>query len=983
MRTRSIGFLFALVLMSAGARGQGVQTGTIRGTATDPQDMPLPGVTVTVTSPSLQGARRTTTGARGWYVLGGLPPGDYEVKFELSGFDTVTHDTAVPLGLTVQQHVTIRPAGVAETANAVRETPTPIVSPVVGINLKHDEIESLATPRTLEGVAQLSPGLTENAPNATQVVINGAFAFDNVFMINGVDINDNLFGAPQDLFIEDAIEETQILTAGLSAEFGRFSGGVVNAITRSGGNRFSGSGRMNLTNPSWTTATPFEVSKGQTTVSQAHPDTMFRTYEGTFGGPIVRDRLWYFVSGRRASSNAPTTLPVSAVVLTQADTNKRGEIKLTGALSPDQTIQGGFLGNHRTITNSSGFQSSSGFPSFVIDPKSESDRDLPNWYYFTNYKGVLKNNLFAEAQYSQRHIAFGQTGPSGSNILDSPILNLAHTELYHAPYLDASDPENRNNRQIAASVTTDWTAAGRHETRGGYEWFRSQRTGGNSQSPTDYVFSSDYVLDANNSPSPVFVPGVSFIDYFPAIKGAVLDVDSNSLYVQDHWTINGRWSADLGARFEHVTATSTGGIISIDNNRIVPRLAIGYDIKGNGNHTVHASYGQYSGRYNEAQIGQNSPVGNPPDITSIYQGPPGQGYGFAPGTNIANYPVSSANSAVSDPTKNVFMAPGTKSPLTHEFTLSYGANVLKGRGYGEVTYVARVTHDLIEDFQTIQDGFTNVVVNGISAGEFTNVNYQNTDLANRQYQAMVFQARYNIAKTWNINGHYTLQLKNYGNYEGEGTNQPGKVSQIGNYPEAFNAARNSPSGNLQDFQRSRLRIWSVKQWTMSRAGDLSVSGLLRVDSGRAYSLAARNQPLTATQNAIIANAGYPDTPQLQTVYFGDRGSQTFPGFGVFDASVNYNIPVFRKLRPYVKFDIYNLFNNEKLIAYSTTISQNRAAGVDNLGLATSYKQASTFGTATGNTQTNLNESNINTYPTAYDSATPGGRTFQMAVGFRF
>ena len=65
-------------------------------------------------------------------------------------------------------------------------------------------------------------------------------------MINGVDINDNLFAQPQNLFIEDAIEETQVLTSGISAEFGRFSGGVVNAITKSGGDTFSGSGPREL-----------------------------------------------------------------------------------------------------------------------------------------------------------------------------------------------------------------------------------------------------------------------------------------------------------------------------------------------------------------------------------------------------------------------------------------------------------------------------------------------------------------------------------------------------------------------------------------------------------------------------------------------------------------------------------------------------------------------------------------------------------------
>src|SRR6202008_497175 len=106
--------------------------------------------------------------------------------------------------------------------------------------------------RTLQGITTLSPGVSENTPNTIQVVINGAFAFDNVFMLNGVDVNDNLFGSPQKLFIEDAIEETQVLTSGITAEYGRFTGGVVNAITKSGGNTFSGTYRANLQNPSWT-----------------------------------------------------------------------------------------------------------------------------------------------------------------------------------------------------------------------------------------------------------------------------------------------------------------------------------------------------------------------------------------------------------------------------------------------------------------------------------------------------------------------------------------------------------------------------------------------------------------------------------------------------------------------------------------------------------------------------------------------------------
>ena len=133
------------------------------------------------------------------------------------------------------------------------------------------------------------------------------------------------------------------------------------------------------------------------------------------------------------------------------------------------------------------------------------------------------------------------------------------------------------------------------------------------------------------------------MDYFGATRGGVTNIDNNSLYLQDHWTINDRWSADLGARYEHVKVLSNpGSILSIDSNRIVPRLATAWDIQGNGNHIVHFTYGQYSGRYNEAQIGANSLVGNPPDINFTYAGPTGQGRTFSPGFNLANYPLNSA-----------------------------------------------------------------------------------------------------------------------------------------------------------------------------------------------------------------------------------------------------------------------------------------------------------------------------------------------------
>ncbi len=349
----------------------------------------VPGVGVTATASVLQGTLSATTDTHGGYTLPNLPPGTYQVTFELSGFATVMQSTTVLLGLTVEQNISLRPAGVAATVTVVAELPAPIATPVVGANFRHEEIELLATPRTVQGIAQLAPALTENSPNVQQLVINGGFAFDNVFMINGVDISDNIFATPQNLFVEDAIQETQILTSGISAEYGRFGGGVVNAITRSGGNRFSGSGRVNFVNPSWSTATPFEVARG--TDKTAHPDTLSNTYEGTFGGPLVQDRLWFFTSGRYASLDGTVTLPVTGIVLPSNSLNKRGEIKLTATPVNNHSIQGGFVTNPSHRTNNSGVQS------FIIDPHSEVDRIIPNWYYFTNYHGVLESALIVEA----------------------------------------------------------------------------------------------------------------------------------------------------------------------------------------------------------------------------------------------------------------------------------------------------------------------------------------------------------------------------------------------------------------------------------------------------------------------------------------------------------------------------------------------------------------------------------------------------------
>jgi len=960
-------WFFFLIGFAASSFAQGTQTGVLRGTVLDEQSLPIPAVMVTITSPQMQGSRDTLTESDGTFVFRQLPAGVYEISYESTAFTSAKQTATLPLGGEIERSVTLRLGGVTEEVLVVAQASAPIESPSVGLNIRQVDVESLATSRTLQGIATLSPGLTDNTPNAGQLSINGAFAFDNIFMLNGVDVNDNLFGTPFNLFIEDAIAETQVLTSGITAEYGRFTGGVVNAITKSGGNTFDGSFRVNFDNPAWNAETPFEKDR-----DIEHNSKTNRYFEGTIGGPILRDRLWFFGAGRYT----PTEHNARILAETGADydlqlKNRRYEAKFTGTVRNNHTIQGGYLNNYTEQFNRPAL-------GFTIDPKALDDRSLPNWYTYVNYRGILRNNLLAEAQYSQRLFRFNDSGGSNPAIVESPFISLTEFNQYNAPFFDAADPQERNSRQLTGNVTSFFERGGRHEVKGGVEFFRSQLIGGNSQSPSGSVFIADYLKDADGAIEidgtghmiPVFAPFETQVWNFYAVRGATLNVDNYSVFAQDHWTINRRWSADLGVRGEFVRSEATGNIIGIDTTTFVPRLGVAYDVKGDGQYIIRTTYGHYAGRYNEAQIGGNANVGNPDEVDYLYTGPAGQGRDFAPGFNLSNYTIPIWGGF---PTANVFIKDGLSSPVAKEWTASIGARI-GVNGFAEATYVVRNTSNFIEDYVSLANGVTDVVREGTDFGTFTNIVYDNSDVAERNYQAMVLQGRYNVRRTWSVNGAWTVQLKHEGNYEGEYTNQPGEPSPIGDYPEALDE-RNFPMGRLAGFQRHRVRLWTIYNQGLGRLGDVTLSGLWRIESGQAYSLRAENVRLSAIQRALVA--GYPDAPFTQEqLFYSDRATEMFKGYGVLDASVNYNIPVWQELRPWIKLDFFNLFNNLKQIAWNTTVTSDPTSPLDSLGRPTLPRFGANYGKYTSNTHFPPSQSGS-------DGQLLRGRVFRMSFGLRF
>ena len=306
---------------------------------------------------------------------------------------------------------------------------------------------------------------------------------------------------------------------------------------------------------------------------------------------------------------------------------------------------------------------------------------------------------------------------------------------------------------------------------------------------------------------------------------------------------------------------ATGGFIGVDTNGFVPRLAVAFDPGGNGRNVFHATYGHYSGRYNEAQIGGNNNVGNPDLIIGSYNGPAGQGRDFAPGFTPANYETVLGQF----PTANIFLEDGLTSPIVKEFTLSYGAQLMNGKGYGEVSYIVRRTSHIIDDTITLANGVTDVVKDGLDVGTFTNVIYRNLDIARRSTKGLSLPGplRHQAA----LVGERPLHpaVKNNGNNEGEDANKPGVTEQHGRIPGDLHLRTVLfPDGRLSGFQRHKLALWSIYNLGLGKIGDVTGVRFVARQFGRHLQPPGHGSAHHRYSSRADLDAGYPDAPSDQT-----------------------------------------------------------------------------------------------------------------------
>ncbi len=266
------------------------QTGNIYGTVTDKAGSPLPGVTVQASAPSLPQARVTVTDGRGDYRLNRLPPGETTLVFTMTGMTTVKQAVILPLGATIRVDVVLQPATQEEALTVTGVAPLiDLTSAEREFNIRDEVFEKIPLGQDYRDLIRLAPGVqvTENLTRGPSAGGNGQ---DNVYKFDGVDVTLPLFGTLAAEPSNHDIEQVTLINGGAKAvNFNRSGGFLINSISKSGTNEYKGRVEYIYRDGSWTSDTDVPATSvvGETDRNWGSVD---------FGGPLVKDRLFFFAS---------------------------------------------------------------------------------------------------------------------------------------------------------------------------------------------------------------------------------------------------------------------------------------------------------------------------------------------------------------------------------------------------------------------------------------------------------------------------------------------------------------------------------------------------------------------------------------------------------------------------------------------------------------------------------------------------------------
>ncbi|MGH9385365.1 MAG: carboxypeptidase regulatory-like domain-containing protein [Vicinamibacterales bacterium] len=544
-RLRMFCLCAALLLVAAPTFAQDFR-GRINGEVTDNTGAILPGVTVTATSPALIQPQVQVTASDGSYRFIALPPGVYELNFELAGFQSVKREgirVVINQTLAVNQQMNV--ATVQETVTVTGESPVvDTTSTIVGTNFTKELLTEIPNARDIWAAMAQAPGIqmtsydVGGSRTGTQTgFLTYGFGGQNQTKLEGIDTTEGN-GANAGYFDFGSFEEFQVGGAGGGAD--AFSGGTNMSITvKSGGDRFSGNWYSDWEGDATITDNvpdAFRVANqrdengffSSTPLTRGNP--IDRQYDINFnvGGPLWKQKAWFFYS-YRLNDQYKTTLGIDTLARSKLTNNYT--FKGTFQLGRNNQVIG-FMNKRNKLQelrdlgplvpiSAARYQASRNYPmklewTSVLGGRAFLDTLAGNWYNFFPLDPTDQHGFASNVQPGRIDTATNQR--SG----------------YHDAYQDQKRYKPQVN--IALSYFQDgW--AGSHDFKTGYEWKRDRRHFGRAQ-PGDIHY-----RDLNGA--------VNELELYNSPNTSTNDVVYNAAYLNDTWKLSSRLSLNVGLRFEH------------------------------------------------------------------------------------------------------------------------------------------------------------------------------------------------------------------------------------------------------------------------------------------------------------------------------------------------------------------------------------------------------------------------------------------------
>jgi len=565
-------------------------TGQLHGTALDTEGGSIPGVVVVVTGANLMGSATATTDADGHFRFPALPPGEYTVSATKDNFLPykatgllIVSQSAVRLDLTLKLAV--------GEATVVVEEVRPVVDTTKvssGAVLTRESMRDIPNAgRDYQGLTGFAPGVVGSG-NAN---VRGSFDQSNQFYLDGVNNTDPTTGTFSMNMNYDAIEEVQVVTGGMDAEYGRSLGGAINIITRSGGNQFHGDAQFLFSNEKlrW-----YEPLEGEPPKEDA--DYQDQSLAINVGGPILKDKLWFFVSGQGDISRRAT--PVDDAVGRPADQPMAARDWRSGYWFGKLTFQPHV--RHKLWVQAQGD------PTF-IENTEQDPYTLPRGETIQTQGGYSA---------SLNH----QWTPSASNML---VTQLYHqkSRIYYYSVACKGIGDADELADCVRNLEDPWSAWFPGEFNGGdypYAYLGDRWRGSLNVNYTQYVsFLGEHKFKAGVSAETMrskdIFPGVTERT-FKAATGEVTDIASYenyakvaydneleadlkgalvSAYLQDVWQPWDRLTIRPGVRLDWAQLRNDIGEASFSKATLAPRIGVAYDLTGDGRTRAHVYYGRF------------------------------------------------------------------------------------------------------------------------------------------------------------------------------------------------------------------------------------------------------------------------------------------------------------------------------------------------------------------------------------------------------